>query len=78
MHEKLKEGEEKERMREAKENKLQENCIPREEELRERGKSTGRSEEKMLSRGYKEKKKRESTRLLFFLLFCKLSLFLCF
>jgi len=44
-------------MREAKENKLQENCIPREEEWRERGKSTGRSEEKMLSRGYKEKKK---------------------
>ena len=77
MHEKLKEGEEKERMREAKENKLQENCIPREKEWRERGKSTVRSEEKMLSRGYKEKKK-ESTRLLFFLLFCNLSLFFCF
>lgn len=77
MHEKLKEGEEEERMREAKENKLQENCIPREKEWRERGKSTGRSEEKMLSRGYKEKKKRESTRL-FFLAFLQISLFLCF
>jgi len=43
---------------------------------RERGKSTGKSEEKMLSRGSKKREKRAQG--FFSLLFCKLSLLLCF
>lgn len=76
MHEKLKEGEEKERMREAKENKLQENCIPREEEWRE---SEAKAQEEVKKRCLAEAtRKRKKERAQGFFFSCFFANSLCF